>query len=230
MLNSFFSGLYSATGDPITLSVFFFLLVSSLLLGAVYALAYYKCNLCTKSLAVTLATLPAIVSTVIMMVNGSVGAGVAVAGAFSLVRFRSAPGSAKEIAAVFIAMVIGLTCGMGCPGLSALFTGIMCLVDLLYSKVKLKGLSDCDMKKTLQITVPENLEFANMFDDLFEEYTTEARLKRVKTANLGSLNRLSYDITLRRACSEKALIDSIRCRNGNLEVTLMERTTENIEL
>lgn len=228
MLNAYFSGLYEGTGGSLTVSAFLILIGSALVLGAAFAFIYRKSNPCTRSLAVTLAMLPAIVGTVIMLVNGSIGAGIAVAGAFSLIRFRSAPGSAREIAAVFIAMVIGLACGMGCPGLAALFTAIMCAVDYLYSKLKLTA--DSDTKKVLQVTVPENLEFAGMFDDLFEEYTTEAHLKRVKTANLGSLNRLSYDVTLRRKGTEKALIDAIRCRNGNLEVALLEQATETAEL
>lgn len=230
MLESLFSSLYNGGSDSITISVFMILIFSALIQGAAYALVFWKNNPCTKSLFVTLAILPAVVSTVIMMVSGSIGAGVAVAGTFSLVRFRSAPGSAKEIAAVFIAMAIGLSCGMGCPGLALLFTLIMCLADLLYSRLSIRSTENFDLRKSLQVTLPENLEFSGMFDDLFEEYTTEARLKRVKTANLGSLNRLSYDITLRHSGTEKALIDAIRCRNGNLEVALLEQAADNAEL
>ena len=169
------------------------------------------------------------VSVVILMVSGSIGAGVAVAGTFSLVRFRSAPGSAREIAAVFIAMAIGLACGMGCVGFAALFTVIMCLMELLYSKTGF-GETQEPLQKTLSVTLPESLEYSEIFSDLFAEYTTEAKMTRVKTANLGSLNRLSYDITLRAPGTEKALIDAIRCRNGNLEVSIGSRATESNEL
>lgn len=177
----------------------------------------------------TLAMLPAVVSVIILMVSGSIGAGVAVAGTFSLVRFRSAPGSAKEIAAVFIAMAIGLACGMGCPGLALLFTLIMCGVELLYSRIGF-GEDRDNLQKALSVTLPESLEYSDIFDDLFAEYTTEAKMTRVKTTNLGSLNRLSYDITLRKPGTEKALIDAIRCRNGNLEVSIGNRMPETNEL
>ena len=228
MLDSLFSTLYSSSGD-ITVPVFLLVMLSALLLGALEAFVYRKNNPCSRSFAVTLAMLPAVVSVVILMVSGSIGAGVAVAGTFSLVRFRSAPGSAKEIAAVFIAMAIGLACGMGCPGLAALFTLIICAVELLYSKLGF-GEDALDTRKTLNVTLPESLEYSEIFNDLFEQYTSEAKMTRVKTTNLGSLNRLTYDITLRAPGTEKALIDAIRCRNGNLEVSIGCRAAETNEL
>ena len=212
-----------------SVSLFLLILAAALALGALEAIVYRKNNPCTRSFAVTLAMLPAVVSVVILMVSGSIGAGVAVAGTFSLVRFRSAPGSAREIAAVFIAMAIGLACGMGCVGFAALFTVIMCLMELLYSKTGF-GETQEPLQKTLSVTLPESLEYSEIFSDLFAEYTTEAKMTRVKTANLGSLNRLSYDITLRAPGTEKALIDAIRCRNGNLEVSIGSRAIENNEL
>lgn len=230
MLDSLFAGLYSGSTDTLTLPLYLLLTGSALLLGALSAWVYRQNNSCTKSFTVTLATLPAVVSTVILMVSGSIGAGVAVAGTFSLVRFRSAPGTGKEIAAVFIAMALGLACGMGCPGLAAVFAVIMCLADTVFSRTHFGESRQDNLKKTLQVTIPEGLEFAGVFDDIFADYTTEARMTRVKTTNLGSLNRLSYEITLRRENTEKALIDAIRCRNGNLEISLMERSAEGAEL
>ena len=228
MLDSVFSTLYNSSAE-ITVPLFLIIMASALLLGALEAFVYRRNNPCTRSFAVTLAMLPAVVSVVILMVSGSIGAGVAVAGTFSLVRFRSAPGSAKEIAAVFIAMAIGLACGMGCPGLAALFTLIMCGAELLYSRVGF-GRDPFEARKTLSVTVPESLEYSGIFDDLFAAYTTEAKMTRVKTTNLGSLNRLSYEITLREPGTEKALIDAIRCRNGNLEISLGCRAAETNEL
>ena len=228
MLDSVFSTLYNRSAE-ISVSLFLLILAAALALGALEAIVYRKNNPCTRSFAVTLAMLPAVVSVVILMVSGSIGAGVAVAGTFSLVRFRSAPGSAREIAAVFIAMAIGLACGMGCVGFAALFTVIMCLMELLYSKTGF-GETQEPLQKTLSVTLPESLEYSEIFSDLFAEYTTEAKMTRVKTANLGSLNRLSYDITLRAPGTEKALIDAIRCRNGNLEVSIGSRATESNEL
>ena len=228
MLDSVFSTLYNSYTE-ITVPLFLLIMASALVLGALEALVYRRNNPCTRSFAVTLAMLPAVVSVIILMVSGSIGAGVAVAGTFSLVRFRSAPGSAKEIAAVFVAMAIGLACGMGCPGLAALFTLIMCAAELLYSRIGFGEEKD-NLQKTLSVTLPESLEYSDIFDDLFAEYTTEAKMTRVKTTNLGSLNRLSYDITLRKTGTEKALIDAIRCRNGNLEVSLGCRMPETNEL
>lgn len=230
MLESFFSGMYNNTTNTITVSDFLIVTAAALVLGAVFALVYARGDACSRGFTVTLAMLPAIVCLVIMMVSGSVGAGVAVAGTFSLVRFRSAPGSAREIAAVFTAMALGLACGMGCPGLAALFTLIICLVDILYAKTGFGGKKSGDLCKTLSITIPEDLEYAGIFNDLFEKYTAGAKLVRVKTTNLGSLNKLTYNLTLRESGCEKAFIDELRCRNGNLEISLSEQSTENIVL
>ena len=229
MLDSVFSTLYNS-GETVTVSSFLLILAAALVLGAVHALVYRRFNRCSSSFAVTLATLPAVVAVVILMVNGSIGAGIAVAGAFSLVRFRSAPGTGKEIAAVFIAMATGLACGMGSPALAALFILILCVVEAFYSSIGFGGAKGGDRLRLLHITVPEGLEYAEIFDDLFEEYTTEAKMTRVKTTNLGSLNRLSYEVTLRKGGIEKQFIDALRCRNGNLEISLAERAAEGGEL
>lgn len=229
VLNSFFTGLYNGSTDTITVPLYLILTISALLLGGVLAFVYARNNRSSRSFTVTLATLPAIVSTVILMVSGSIGAGVAVAGTFSLVRFRSAPGSAKEIAAVFSSMAIGLACGMGCPGLAALFTAVMCLTEFAYNRLSL-GKKQNAQEKCLQVTMPENLEYAGLFEDLFREYTTEAELTKVKTTGLGSLNKLTYRLVLKQSGTEKAFIDAIRCRNGNLEVSLSSLSNEAAEL
>ncbi len=222
MLDSVFTALYSQS-LTMTLSDFLIILGSALLLGLVFALLYRKTERCTRSFAFTLAMLPAVVAVVIMMVNGSIGAGVAVAGTFSLVRFRSAQGSAREILSVFIAMAIGLTCGMGYPLLAAVFTLILCLVFLLFSSTLFSADGEESLERSLQITVPEDLEYADMFTDIFQRYTKNAKLVRVKTTNLGSLNRLTYDLILLDRGTEKAMIDELRCRNGNLEINLSLR-------
>ena len=213
-----------------TVSGFLVILAGALALGAVHALVYQRFNRCSRSFAAALATLPAVVAVVILMVNGSVGAGVAVAGAFSLVRFRSAPGNGKEIAAVFTAMATGLACGMGSLGLAAVFALVLCGVEALYAAVGFGERRGGEKRRLLHITVPEGLEYAEIFDEPFARYTAGARLLRVKTANLGSLNRLSYEIELREAGSEKALIDELRCRNGNLEISLSVQTDDPADL
>ena len=222
MPDTFFTALYSGSSS-VTLPVFLAITASALILGLVYALLYRSIEHCSRSFALTLSLLPAVVSVVILMVSGSIGAGVAVAGTFSLVRFRSAPGTGKEIVSVFISMAIGLACGMGFPLLAALFTVILCAMYALFTRLIFPDAGDEEAEKTLQITIPEDLEYAGLFDDIFDRYTSGAKLVRVKTTNLGSLNRLSYELHMLKPGTEKAMIDELRCRNGNLEINLAAR-------
>lgn len=184
----------------------------------------------TKSFAVTLAILPAIVCVIIAMVNGSVGAGIAVAGAFSLVRFRSVPGTAKEICAIFLAMATGLATGMGYLGLAAAFTAVLSLVILLTSRFDFGTKKNAGRYKSIRIVIPEDLDFTGVFDDLFLEYTSSCELVNVKTTNMGSMFKLTYDVTLKDPDREKELIDKLRCRNGNLEISVSRQGTVPTEL
>ena len=224
-MHNIFQALYT-DGSAATFPDFILIVLTALALGLAFALLYQKKESCSRGFALALSLLPAVVATVILMVNGSIGAGVAVAGTFSLVRFRSAPGTAKEILSVFIAMAAGLTCGMGLPFLAAVFTAAICLAWVLISGFIFPDRAEEELDKTLQITIPEDLEYADLFDDIFERYATRARLVRVRTTNLGSLNRLSYDIRLKQPGQEKAMIDELRCRNGNLEINLAARAAE----
>ena len=202
----------------------------ALLLGLIFAMAYMYRSRRSRSFVATLAILPAVVCVVIMAVNGNIGAGVAVAGAFSLVRFRSAPGTAKEIAAIFIAMTAGLLCGMGFLIYSGIFVLIMSAVLVLYSLIGF-GEEDNSLRKSLRITVPENVDYTKEFEDIFDTYTTSRKLISAKTAGMGSLFKLAYDITLKEASMEKALVDALRGRNGNLEISvtiLMPRENEEL--
>lgn len=228
MTSSVLSGILSS--GALTAGKFALLFGAAIILGLVIALVYSRCGDCTKSFAVTLALLPGIVCVVILMVSGSISAGVAVAGTFSLVRFRSAPGTAREILAVFLAMAVGLACGMGCAAVAAVLAGAVCLLYALLSRSRFGEEKNGALHRTLHITVPESLEYAGAFDDLFDEYTVLHSLVRVKTTSLGSLNRLTYDILLRRAGEEKAFIDALRCRNGNLEISLTQHAAEGCEL
>ena len=164
----------------------------------------------TQSFAVTLAILPAVVQLVIMLVNGDLGAGIAVAGAFSLVRFRSAPGTAKEIGALFLAMALGLATGMGYVWLAVLAFAVLAAVNFGSPKAS---------ERVLKITIPENLDYEGLFDDLFAQYTLSHTLTRVKTSNMGTLYELEYHITLPGETVPKAFLDDLRCRNGNLNIT-----------
>lgn len=213
--------LYTTLMGNATVSYTGFLLpvFSALLLGIIFAMAYMYRARRSRSFIATLAILPAVVCVVIMAVNGNIGAGVAVAGTFSLVRFRSAPGTAKEITAIFIAMAGGLLCGMGLLIYAAIFILIMSFVLVLYSMIGF-GEEDNSLRKSLRIAVPENVDYGKEFDEVFAEYTSSHRLISAKTAGMGSIFKLYYDITLKDDSSEKALIDALRRRNGNLEIQM----------
>lgn len=224
MLQTTFSSIYNAAG--ITLGNFLLLVTVALALGAVMAVVYCFRSQHSRSFVVTLALLPATVAMVIMLVNGNLGAGVAVAGTFSLVRFRSTPGTAREITAIFLAMAVGLACGMGYPVFALLFAVIMCLMSLVYTLTNFGGKPGGALRRVLRITVPEDLDYPTVFDDLFDRYTSAATLIEVKTTNLGSLNRLTYEVTLKAPGTEKTFIDDLRCRNGNLEISMSLQPTE----
>ncbi len=209
--------LNSILGTELTLTSFLICTGVSLLLGVGTALVAGYRNRSTQSLAITLAILPAVVQAVIMLVNGSIGAGIAVAGAFSLVRFRSAPGTAREIAAIFLAMAIGLATGMGYVGLAVLL--FLILAGAMLALTALRFGQKEDAGRILKITIPEDLDYDGLFDDLFERYTTAHTLEKVKTTNMGTLYELRYRITLRQEPVPKAFLDELRCRNGNLNIT-----------
>ena len=149
---------------------------------------------------------------------------------YSFLPAGSVPGTAREILAVFLSMAAGLACGMGCVAVAAVFTLLICLVYAVLSRSRFGEEKNGDKHRTMNITVPESLEYAGAFDDIFETYTESCRLVRVKTTGLGSLNRLTYDIMLRRTGEEKAFIDALRCRNGNLEISLTQHAAEGCEL
>lgn len=224
MLNSLFGGLFDSNLVSAISIIDFLLCVGvSLMIGVFLAAIYTYKSQHTKSFVSTLAMLPAVVCVVIMMVNGNVGAGVAVAGAFSLVRFRSVPGTAKEIGAIFLSMGTGLIAGMGYLAYAVLFSFILGAVTLVYQKINF-GVSKPVLKdKTLRIEIPENLNYTNVFDDLLEKYTKKYELMYVKTTNLGSLFKLAYNITLKDVSLEKEFIDELRCRNGNLEISMLRQ-------
>ncbi len=231
MFESLFKGLFDAELTAIiTVTDFLLCLGFSLILGLIMAFAYMYRTRYTKSFVVTLALLPAVVCIVIMLVNGNVGTGVAVAGAFSLVRFRSVPGTAKEICTLFLAMGAGLICGMGYLGFAVLFTVIMCIVFVLYNRIDFGAKKNAAVFKTLNITIPEDLDYTEIFDDIFSEYTSQFDLIRVKTTNMGSLFKLTYNITLKDFAKEKEMLDKIRCRNGNLEISVSKQETTVTEL
>lgn len=231
MLNSFFHGLFDTDmTSVISVSDFLLCIGCSLLIGLILAFGYMYRSRCTKSFLVTLALLPTVVCVVIMMVNGNVGAGVAVAGAFSLVRFRSVPGTGKEITMLFLGMGAGLIAGMGYLGFALLFTVIMIALVILYNRLSFGTTKNAALYKTLNITIPEDLDYTGVFDGILSRYTTSCELVRVKTTNMGSMFHLTYNLTLQDATKEKEMIDKLRCRNGNLEVSVSKQETSAAEL
>lgn len=225
MLDSVFSTIIT---DGITPGSFAICTAVSLLCGFILSFSHSFKNPSSKSFAVTTALVPVIVEVIIMLVNGNLGTGIAVAGAFSLVRFRSAPGSAREILSIFTAMAAGLATGVGYVGIAIIFTVILSLANIIYT---ISGFGEsADTERELKITVPEDLNYTDMFEDLFREHTSYHKLKSVKTTNMGSLYRLTYTLRLKKPENEKALIDGMRCRNGNLEISSSCRTGVSEEL
>lgn len=198
------------------------------ILGIVIALLYRFCAVHIGSFVVILAVMPLLVTSVIMIVNGNLGASVAVLGAFGLVRFRSAPGSAREIGFIFFAMAVGLAIGMGYLSLAVLITLVVGTELLVLEKAHFG--STASRERELRITIPENLNYTGIFDDLFQKYTKHASLERVKTTNMGTMYELSYQVELRDMGKEKQFIDELRCRNGNLSIVLGLVQREKIEL
>ena len=192
--------------------------ISAIVLGIIVSIVHMYCGKNSKNFAITLAILPFLVSTVIIMVNGNLGTSVAVLGAFSLVRFRSIPGNSREIASVFLAMAIGLAIGMGQIVFAVLLTIVTSLVMVILSKTSF-GTKKNEERK-LKIVIPEDLDFTGVFDDIFSKYMNSQKLEKVKTTNLGSLYELTYTVELKDNINEKEMIDELRCRNGNLNIIL----------
>ena len=196
------------------------------LCGGIAALSLSRESSASRSFLISLVVLPIIVATVILMVNGNIGTGIAVAGAFSLVRFRSAAGKARDISAIFLVMTAGLACAAGYLAVALLFTLIASCVMLLLSRIPMR----CERFAALRITVPESLHFADAFDDLFDRYTKSRKLVKAKTSNMGSLYKLDYRIEMKDPAAAQEFLDALRCRNGNLEIALLNEAEGGEEL
>ena len=225
MLSSLFSG------DTSTLewSSLLICIAASLLLGVLVAAIHMIRNVYTKNFVITLAVLPILVQSVIMLVNGNLGTGVAILGAFSLIRFRSVPGGSREITSVFWSMGIGLATGMGYVGYVVIFSIIVALFLTLLCTVPF-GDRQATSERELKVTIPEDLDYPQLFDDLFEKYTHSAKLTSVRTTTMGSLYELRYQLLLKDQAQEKQIIDEVRVRNGNLPVVLGKLTANRDEL
>lgn len=214
--------------EPFTLEQFLLCLLCGLFVGTMIATMYAMHNEHTSSLISTIVMLPAVVSIIILAVNDSIGTGIAVVGAFALIRFRSATGKAKEISAIFISMAAGLLIGVGYLGYSIVFTILVGIFYAIYQRYS--DTQEAIPQRRLDITVPEALQKADLFDDILDKYTVSRRLIKVKTVNMGSMYRLSYIVTLMAGVNEIEMINEIRCRNGNLEVSSAEYMGEESNL
>ena len=200
----------------------------SLVFGLIVAFVFMYKNTYSKNMVITLVVLPYVVQTMLMLVNGSIGAGIAVMGAFSLVRFRSAQGNSREIMTIFYALTIGLAMSLGYIGIAAfvlVFAGVVIILLNTFDFGVMKG-----MDRNLKIIIPEDIDYEGVFDDIFDKYTSKWSLIKCKTTNMGSLYEVTYDIILKKDVSEKSFIDEIRCRNGNLTVSCGRPLTPRDEL
>lgn len=192
--------------------------ISSIVLGIVAALIYRLNNKsASKNLMLSLIVLPALVQAVIMLVNGSIGAGIAVMGAFNLVRFRSTPGNSRDICFIFYVMGIGLATGMGYIGFAALLTVIVGAVMAVLSFIPAFGAKRS--VKLLTVLIPEDMDYTDCFKDIFDQYLSSVTMLRAKTTNMGTLYELKYEVVLKDAAKEKEMLDKLRTRNGNLTVS-----------
>ncbi|MBE6808366.1 MAG: DUF4956 domain-containing protein [Ruminococcaceae bacterium] len=225
MTDKIFSSILEST---LTTKSFLICAATSVILGFLLSITHLYKNRSTKSFSLTVALLPLIVQVIIMLVNGNLGTGIAVAGAFSLVRFRSVPGNAREILSIFMAMSVGLATGVGHIGVAIIFTIILILMNLLYCQLNFGETKKNN--RELKIVIPESLNYTDAFEDIFDEYTHNCKLKLVKTTNMGSLYKLVYLVTLKDKNNEKEFIDKLRTRNGNLEISCNYSPTINEEL
>lgn len=214
MLESIYN--YTSQTNAVTLGAYIVCTVVSLILGLIIAGIHMYRNTYNKNFVITLVIMPAVVQAVIMLVNGNLGTGLAVMGAFSLIRFRSVPGNAREIGNVFLAMAAGLATGMGYIGIGFVFVIMIGLASVILNILPFGEGKHQD--KHLKVVIPEDLNYEGIFDDIFDEYTTSRKFVKVKTVNMGSLFELHYQIRLKADKSEKEMIDAIRCRNGNLNI------------
>lgn len=217
MFESIFS---TSTATGLTFQNAAICILSALIMGAIIAIVHMKTSKYTKNFVISIAVLPALVELAIMMVNGNLGTAVSIMGVFGLIRFRSIEGNSKEIISVFFAMVIGLAIGMGHIAFAAVVTLAVSLIMLVYNKLPI-GSKECE--RNLKVVIPENLNYTNVFDDIFKEYTEKNELQKVKTTNMGSMYELSYIVELKKDADEKKFLDDLRVRNGNLNIIMSRR-------
>ena len=219
-----FNTIFDATSTGLSIQTGLICAGVSLALGLIIAITHMKTSQTSKGFLVTLATLPLLVMAVMIMINGNLGTSIAILGAFSLIRFRSIQGKAKELLSIFFAMMVGLACGMGHVLFGTVITIIAVIAILVFSYTNL--LTPNKNNRVLKIVIPEDLDYEEVFTEIFKKYTRRAELVRMKTMNMGSLYKLTYNVTLKSDIKEKAFLDEIRVKNCNLKVLLSQPTFE----
>jgi len=216
--------IFSETTATVDITQIMLVALTSIILGIILAFTHKVTTKSNKNFLISIAILPLLISIVIIMVNGNLGTSVAVLGAFSLVRFRSIPGNSKEIVSVFFAMTIGLVLGMG----NLIFALLVTILGsiLLIGLDKFKIFDNKEKEKILKITIPENLDYTEVFDEIFNEYVKKCELTQVKTTNMGSMFDLTYNVVLKEGIDEKKFIDELRIKNGNLKIVLTHPLVE----
>ena len=219
-----FESIFDTTTSDATLTVVNLLisLCAAIVLGLMISFVYMKTHRTktpSRGFSLTLVVLPAVITVIILLIGNSVARAFSLAGAFQIIRFRSAPGDPKDITYVLFSMAVGLCCGMGYIAYGAIAAVILCLVMILLELAKFGKSKSAG--RILKITIPENLDYGNAFDDIMTQFTSISRRTKVKTADLGSLYELQYNVTLKNESEEKPFIDALRCRNGNLNITLV---------
>ena len=213
-----FNSIFDSTTTGLSITTGLICAGVALALGVVIAITHMKTSQTTKGFLVTLATLPLLVMAVMIMINGNLGTSIAILGAFSLIRFRSIQGKAKDLLSVFFAMMVGLACGMGHVLFAAVITVIAVIAIILFTYTHF--LEPNKKQRVLKIMVPEDLDYEEVFDEIFAKYTSRVDLVQMKTMNMGSLYKLTYDITMKNGVKEKEFLDEIRIKNCNLKVLL----------
>lgn len=225
MLDSLLNAATDTTTELTFMSTVLSILIA-ILLGGIISLTYMKTNTngYTQSFSLTMVILPAIVAIIILLIGSNIARAFSLAGAFSIIRFRSAPGDPKDIAFVLFTMAAGLACGVGAFGYAVLFTLILCILMFVLSKFNFGARKT--LQRTLKITIPETLSYDDAFDEVFQKYNVQYELKKIRTTELGSLYELVYGVTMNQLTNQKEFLDEIRCRNGNLDLSLtMSPTT-----
>ena len=224
MLESIFSN----SEATISLQNCIICIVVAIVLGGIISFTHKKTSKTTPNFLITLPIIPVLVQVVILLVNGNLGTSLAVAGAFSLIRFRSMPGNSKEIISVFWAMTVGLALGMGYVVFSVIVTVIVAILVVILNKIVYNDENTSERK--LKVVIPENMDYEEVFNDIFEKYTEKSELRKAKTTNMGSVYELVYEVQLKKDKKEKEFIDEIRCRNGNMLVSLERPEISEVEL